>query len=78
MQPIILIIAVADCGQLYVSNANISTPFGTLFGSNATILCDEGYTIMGPSLIECIESGWNDSVLCYIQGKESFLLQHVH
>lgn len=63
----------SDCGQLFIANADVSAPSGTLYGSNATVTCHEGYIIEGPDFVECTEFGWNSTTSCVVIGKCSCL-----
>ncbi|WAR08474.1 CSMD1-like protein [Mya arenaria] len=56
-----------DCGQLSIPNANVSIPYGTVYGANATIYCHEGFDLDGPPYLECLLSGWSASSSCLIQ-----------
>lgn len=63
------IIYLSDCGQLSVANAVVDSPDGTLYGVSASISCNEGYNINGPSVLYCTEHGWDNTTTCEIQGK---------
>ncbi|KAL4233501.1 hypothetical protein ACF0H5_008182 [Mactra antiquata] len=56
-----------DCGNPTPSFGSANVSFGTRYGSNATITCNSGYNISGPSIIYCLSFGWNTLPTCIIQ-----------
>ncbi|KAH3751559.1 tenascin-N-like isoform X1 [Dreissena polymorpha] len=55
-----------DCGSAAPVNGVARAPNGTTYQKQATVQCNQGYTLKGPSLIECTATGWNDSVSCVL------------
>ncbi|XP_052237124.1 angiopoietin-related protein 2-like isoform X2 [Dreissena polymorpha] len=60
------LIASLDCGSAAPVNGVARAPNGTTYQKQATVQCNQGYTLKGPSLIECTATGWNDSVSCVL------------
>lgn len=58
----------SDCGTLSVEHGSLTGSTGTLYGTWATVICDEGYTLDGDSNITCTEDGWTNNTACNIQG----------
>lgn len=57
-----------DCGDPSPTNGIANTPAGTTFDETATISCNPGYDVSGSSTLICLDSGWNDTATCTIQG----------
>ncbi|XP_053398307.1 CUB and sushi domain-containing protein 1-like [Mercenaria mercenaria] len=55
-----------DCGTITLTDGSVNTPGGTTYNQEATLSCNTGYTLNGPSVVECLVSGWNDSSTCDI------------
>ncbi|KAH3809010.1 hypothetical protein DPMN_137373, partial [Dreissena polymorpha] len=53
-----------DCGSAAPVNGVATAHNGTTYQKQATVQCNPGYTLRGPSVIECNATGWNESVSC--------------
>lgn len=50
----------------------------TTYLSTATYTCDEGYDLLGSSVVECNESGqWNDTANCRIKGLIPYCYENI-
>ncbi|XP_052772238.1 uncharacterized protein LOC128211461 isoform X1 [Mya arenaria] len=56
----------SDCGPPSVANGHVTTSGNTTFGNNATIVCNEGYSLDGSGEILCTAYGW-ENVSCVLQ-----------
>lgn len=66
----------ADCGDPTPFYGVALTSFGTQLGDTATIVCDQGYDLVGSELVTCQMDGWtgtNGSYECVLQGLYLFL-----
>ncbi|XP_052271667.1 uncharacterized protein LOC127872375 [Dreissena polymorpha] len=57
-----------DCGSAAPVNGVATAHNGTTYQKQATVQCNPGYTLRGPSVIECNATGWNESVSCNQNG----------
>ncbi|WAR22468.1 MATN2-like protein [Mya arenaria] len=57
---------VKDCGPPSVAYGQVTTSGNTTFGYNATIVCNEGYSLDGSGEILCTAYGW-ENVSCVLQ-----------
>ncbi|XP_052772761.1 uncharacterized protein LOC128211759 isoform X2 [Mya arenaria] len=55
----------SDCGPPVKANGQYMG--NTTTGSSATVMCDEGHDLLGPSVVFCDVQGWNESVRCIRQ-----------
>ncbi|XP_060568314.1 CUB and sushi domain-containing protein 1-like [Ruditapes philippinarum] len=53
-----------DCGSIILTDGSVSTPGGRTYGQTASLTCNTGYTLNGPSVVECLADGWNDTSTC--------------
>ncbi|WAR27354.1 MLP-like protein [Mya arenaria] len=49
-----------DCGPPSVANGHVTTFGNTTFGNNASIVCNEGYSLDGSGEILCTANGWGN------------------
>lgn len=55
----------SDCGLIEIQNSTVFIPDGTTLGSNALIVCDDEYTLVGESFISCSEGpSWGELPYC--------------
>jgi hypothetical protein len=54
----------SDCGSITLTDGSVYTPGGRTYGQTATLTCNTGYTLNGPSVVECLTDGWNDTSTC--------------
>ena len=60
-----------DCGDPTPLNGVANTSSGTTETKIATISCNPGYNISGPTDITCLDGGWDFLPTCVIQGKNT-------
>lgn len=68
---ICIFLSFPDCGDPAPENGVSSVQSGTLYGAQVNVSCNSGYNLIGPSILSCVDTGWNASVTCQIQGKVS-------
>lgn len=47
----------------------VATGNGTVFNSVVTVSCEDGYTLNGDYVLQCLDGGWNGSASCTIIGE---------
>lgn len=57
-----------DCGRPPVPRNAFANYTLTVYGSNVTLSCEDGYTLIGNETMYCLPSGWNGSATCQIKG----------
>ena len=60
--------SILDCGDPTPENGQAITSSGTTLNEIASVTCDNGYTLNGSSVIRCLDTGWNDTTTCVING----------
>ena len=65
----IAFVFVADCENPAPGNGTADTPVGTTYEDVAIIKCNDGYDLVGDTLISCLDGGnWSSSPSCAIKG----------
>lgn len=59
---------ITDCGSLSIDGGYLTFTNGTLLNSTASLSCKAGYDLVGDSDINCLETGWENTSNCNIQG----------
>jgi hypothetical protein len=62
-------VSISDCGDPTPEHGQANILAGTRLDEMATITCDSGYILDGHSVIKCLETGWNATLACTLQGK---------
>ena len=65
----IAFVFVADCENPAPGNGTADTPVGSTYEDVAIIKCNDGYDLVGDTLISCLDGGnWSSSPSCAIKG----------
>jgi hypothetical protein len=63
-----------DCGPVNLPNGKVETSNGTTMGAIASAHCNQGYDLVGSSVLQCTEHGWNDTLSCQRQSMNNITL----
>lgn len=68
---------ITDCGSLSTDGGYISFTNGTILNSTASLSCKTGYDLVGNSDIYCLETGWENTSRCQIQGMSKEIIPNL-
>lgn len=61
----VFVYCIIDCGDPTPEHGFAQLPSGTTYGSSAWLQCIDTYSLVGDSLIECLDGGlWSDLPPC--------------